>query len=450
MKISRKIFESKNTGKLLLKFAVPSMVALLVIELYNMVDTIYVGRNLGSIAIGALAIAFPIQRLLSALGLLIAVGSYTAVSRNFGEKNYKDLKNVIKNSITLTIFTMFIVTSILHVFLNPIIIGLGASSTIFPYAKDYLGIVIFGGMFQGIAIVMCYIKTALGDTKVTLKSTSLGALLNIALDYVLIVHYPLGVKGAAISTVISQLVSFLYAWYRFYSVKERFDLNLNFELDHDISAEILAVGFSTFIVEISDAIVAVLLNNILLSYGGDRALIIIGVTTRISMFLFITVIGISSAMQPIAAFNYGAENLERVKDVVKKSIKYVTLFSTVVWILMMVLTKYIIGFFMVDAELLSDTVRILRIIISVFPIVGVYYVAIYFYQAMGQGAKSLLLSIYRQIVIFIPLIFIMPQFFGLLGIWLSFPISDVISSITGVFYINRAALHFNRELSMSP
>lgn len=446
MKINRKIFESKNTDKLLLKFAVPSMVALLVIELYNMVDTIYVGRNLGSIAIGALAIAFPIQRLLSALGLLIAVGSYTAVSRNFGEKNYKDLKTVIKNSITLTIFTMLIVTSVLHVFLDPIIIGLGASSTIFPFAKDYLGIVIFGGIFQGIAIVMCYIKTALGDIKITLKATSLGALLNIAFDYVLVVLYPLGVKGAAISTVLSQLVSFLYAWYKFYSVKESFDLNLSFELDHDISTEILAVGFSTFIVEISDAVVAVLLNNMLLSYGGDKALIIIGVTTRISMFLFITVIGISSAMQPIAAFNYGAENLDRVKEVVKKSIKYVTLFSTVVWVLLMALTKYIIGFFMTDGELLSETVRILRIIISVFPVVGIYYVAIYFYQAMGEGIKSLLLSIYRQIVIFIPLIFIMSQIMGLVGIWLSFPISDVISAFTGIFYINRAAIQFNEEL----
>lgn len=446
MKINRKIFESKNTDKLLLKFAVPSMVALLVIELYNMVDTIYVGRNLGSIAIGALAIAFPIQRLLSALGLLIAVGSYTAVSRNFGEKNYKDLKTVIKNSITLTIFTMLIVTSVLHVFLDSIIIGLGASSTIFPFAKDYLSIVIFGGIFQGIAIVMCYIKTALGDTKITLKATSLGALLNIALDYVLVVLYPLGVKGAAISTVLSQSVSFLYAWYKFYSVKESFDLNLSFELDHDISSEILAVGFSTFIVEISDAVVAVLLNNMLLSYGGDKALIIIGVTTRISMFLFITVIGISSAMQPIAAFNYGAENLDRVKEVVKKSIKYVTLFSTVVWLLLMALTKYIIGFFMTDGELLSETVRILRIIISVFPVVGIYYVAIYFYQAMGEGIKSLLLSIYRQIVIFIPLIFIMSQIMGLVGIWLSFPISDVISAFTGIFYINRAAIQLNEEL----
>ena len=439
MKINRDIFKSKNTDKLLIKFAVPTMVSLLVIELYNMVDTIYVGRNLGSTAIGALAIAFPVQRLISALGLLIAVGSYTAVSRYLGEKNYKDLRAVVKNSIALTILIMSIITSLLYIFLNPIIMGLGASYNIFPYAKDYIGVVILGGMFQSLAIVMCYIMTALGNPRRTLKATGLGALLNIVLDYMLVVHYPLGVKGAAISTVLSQLVSFLYAWYKFHYVKRDLDLHLGFSLNYNISSEILLVGFSTFVIEISDAVVAVLLNNLLLSYGGDKALIIIGVTTRISMFLFITVIGISSSMQPIAAFNYGADNYNRVKKVVKKSMEYVTVFSALVWLVMMIFPQYIIGFFMADSELLMDTVRILRIIISIFPVVGVYYVAIYFYQAIGEGRASFLLSIYRQIVVFIPLMFMMAKLMGLIGIWLSFPISDIIACLTGIYYIRRAS-----------
>jgi len=152
MKINRNIFKSENTDKLLIKFAVPTIIALLVIELYNMVDTIYVGRYLGSTAIGALAIAFPVQRLISALGLLIAVGSYTAASRYLGEKNYDDLKTVIKNSLVLTILIMSAITSLLYFFLDPIIIGLGASQSILPYSKDYIGIVIFGGVFQSLAI----------------------------------------------------------------------------------------------------------------------------------------------------------------------------------------------------------------------------------------------------------------------------------------------------------
>ncbi len=438
MKINRNIFKSENTDKLLIKFAVPTIIALLVIELYNMVDTIYVGRYLGSTAIGALAIAFPVQRLISALGLLIAVGSYTAASRYLGEKNYDDLKTVIKNSLVLTILIMSAITSLLYFFLDPIIIGLGASQSILPYSKDYIGIVIFGGVFQSLAIVMCYIITALGNPRITLKATGLGAVLNIILDYVLVAYYPLGVKGAAISTVLSQFISFLYAWHKFSYVKKDLNLGWKLRLNHGISSEILLIGFSTFVIEISDAVVAVLLNNLLLSYGGDKALIIIGVTTRISMFLFITVIGISSSMQPIAAFNYGADNYDKVKDVVKKSIDYATVSSAIVWLLMMVFPQYIIGFFMADSELLIDTIRILRTIISIFPVVGVYYVAIYFYQAMGEGRGSFLLSIYRQIVVFIPLMFIMAKSMGLPGIWLSFPISDMISCLTGIYYIKRA------------
>lgn len=438
MKINRNIFKSENTDKLLIKFAVPTIIALLVIELYNMVDTIYVGRYLGSTAIGALAIAFPVQRLISALGLLIAVGSYTAASRYLGEKNYDDLKTVIKNSLVLTILIMSAITSLLYFFLDPIIIGLGASQSILPYSKDYIGIVIFGGVFQSLAIVMCYIITALGNPRITLKATGLGAVLNIILDYVLVAYYPLGVKGAAISTVLSQFISFLYAWHKFSYVKKDLNLGWKLRLNHGISSEILLIGFSTFVIEISDAVVAVLLNNLLLSYGGDKALIIIGVTTRISMFLFITVIGISSSMQPIAAFNYGADNYDKVKDVVKKSIDYATVSSAIVWLLMMVFPQYIIGFFMADSELLIDIIRILRTIISIFPVVGVYYVAIYFYQAMGEGRGSFLLSIYRQIVVFIPLMFIMAKSMGLPGIWLSFPISDMISCLTGIYYIKRA------------
>lgn len=439
MKINRNIFKSENTDKLLIKFAIPTMTALLVIELYNMVDTIYVGRYLGSTAIGALAVAFPVQRLISALGLLIAVGSYTAASRYLGEKNYDDLKAVVKNSIGLTILIMSIITSLLYFLLDPIIIGLGASRNIFPYAKDYIGVVIFGGIFQSLAIVMCYIMTALGNPRITLKATALGAILNIILDYVLVVQHPLGVKGAAISTVLSQLVSFLYAWYKFSYVKKDLNLHWKLRLNYTISSEIVLVGFSTFIIEISDAVVAVLLNNLLLSYGGDKALIIIGVTTRISMFLFITVIGMSSSMQPIAAFNYGADNYDKVKEVVKKTIDYVTISSAIVWIVMMIFPQYIIGFFMADSELLSDTIRILRTIISIFPVVGVYYVAIYFYQAMGEGRGSFLLSIYRQIVVFIPLMFMMAKSMGLMGIWLSFPISDIISCLTGIYYIKQAS-----------
>ncbi|KQB76652.1 multidrug transporter MatE, partial [Clostridium butyricum] len=187
----------------------------------------------------------------------------------------------------------------------------------------------------------------------------------------------------------------------------------------------------TFIIEISDAVVAVILNNILSIYGGDKALIIVGVTTKISMFLFITVIGISSAMQPIAAFNYGAKDLLRVKEVVVKTIVAVTGATLILWAVMLIFANPIIGLFLKDTSLLVETVKAFRIIISLFPTIGIYYVSIYYYQSMGKARTSLILSVYRQMIIFIPLLFILVGKFNIMGAWIAYPISDLISAITG-------------------
>lgn len=438
MGFNRELFLTKSTNRLLLKFAVPGMISLLVTELYNMVDTIYVGRTIGGSAIGGLTIAFPIQRLIIAVGMMIAIGAYTSTSRSLGENNNKKIKSVIINSMGLIIIIISFLILIIYLFQDSIIKRLGASQTIFPYAKDYISIVILGGIFQCLAIVMCYIMTALGNSQINLKATSLGALLNIFLDYILVVVYPFGVKGAAISTVISQFVSFIYAWIIFRNIIRNLKIKPTLELEGDTSLNIMGVGFSTFIIEISDAVVAAILNNLLFAYGGDNALIIVGVTTKVSMFLFITVLGISSAMQPIASFNYGAEDYEKVREVVTKTIKFVTISSAAVWLGMMLFPGTIMGFFLMDGEILLKTVNIFRIIIGVFPVVGLYYVAIYYYQAMGEGRVSFFLSIYRQIIIFIPLLLIFVKLFGLIGVWISYPVSDIISAITGAFYLNRS------------
>lgn len=214
---------------------------------------------------------------------------------------------------------------------------------------------------------------------------------------------------------------------------------MKLKFNFNIAGSIVAVGFSTFIIEVSDAIVIFILNNVLLIYTGEEAVIIFGIITKISMFLFITVIGISSAMQPIAAYNYGQENYDKVKEVVTKTIKWVTISSVIMWLVNFIFAPNILGIFMRDKELLWDTVRYFRIVISVFPCVGVYFVAIYYYQAMGEAKSSFVLSIYRQIIIFIPVLLIMmPLAKGIMGASLSYPISDLISAVTGIYYINKA------------
>lgn len=197
------------------------------------------------------------------------------------------------------------------------------------------------------------------------------------------------------------------------------------------------MGFSTFIIEISDAVVAVILNNMLFSKGGDAAIIMVGVITRVSMFMFITIIGISSSMQPIVAYNYGAGNSKKMKEALKISIITVTIASFIFWFVLMVFATPIIGYFLKEKDILNETVRAFRICISILPFVGLYYIGIYYYQAIGGAKTSFLLSIYRQIVVFIPIALVLIDNFALMGAWISYPISDLISSLTSLYFIRR-------------
>ncbi|MEG2935379.1 MAG: MATE family efflux transporter [Clostridium sp.] len=441
MGINPKIFSDEKTYKVLLRFAIPAIFSLLVAELYNMVDTVFVGQCIGPNAIGALTVAFPIQRFLIALAFLIAVGASTYVSRYSGENEPKKVKQTIINSIMLTIVTLTIIPAILFLFRGTLLYKLGASEVTFGLTNDYISIIFIGAIFQGITIVCSYIMTSLGNSKIGLYANSLGAFLNIIVDYILVAQLNVGIAGAAIATVGSQFVAMLFILYKFRDVIKHFDLKLSLKdnlprLDTALLKGIVAVGFSTFVIEISDAIVAVVLNNLLISRGGDAAIIIVGVITKISMFMFIAIIGISSAMQPIVAFNYGARNFDRVKKTVKASIKTVTIVSLAFGVFLMYFAPQMISLFLTDANLLPEAVSALRIVISLLPLVGFYYVGIYYYQAINEAKKGFRLSLFRQLIVFIPLAIVFVQVFGIIGAWIAYPVSDLISAVVAYTLLN--------------
>lgn len=441
MGINPKIFSDEKTYRVLLRFAIPAIFSLLVAELYNMVDTVFVGQCIGPNAIGALTVAFPIQRFLIALAFLIAVGASTYVSRYSGENEPKKVKQTIINSIILTIITLTIIPAILFLFRGTLLYKLGASEVTFGLTNDYISIIFIGAIFQGITIVCSYIMTALGNSKIGLYANSLGAFLNIIVDYILVAELNVGISGAAIATVGSQFVAMLFVLYKFRDVIKHFELKLSLKdnipkLDTALIKGIVAVGFSTFVIEISDAIVAVVLNNLLITRGGDADIIIVGVITKISMFMFIAIIGISSAMQPIVAFNYGARNFDRVKKTVKASIKTVTIVSLAFGVFLMYFAPQMISLFLTDANLLPEAVSALRIVISLLPLVGFYYVGIYYYQAINEAKKGFRLSLFRQLIVFIPLAIVFVQVFGIVGAWIAYPVSDLISAIVAYTLLN--------------
>jgi putative MATE family efflux protein len=440
---SSKIFGDKKISRVLLKFAIPAIISLLVLELYNVVDALFVGRYVGANAIGALTIAFPIQRFIIAIGMLIAVGASTYVARQLGKQNAEGLKNTIINAFVLTIVTISVVSIIIFAFKNSIIMGLGSSNTLFPLANAYISIIVAGAIFQCLSTVACYIMTALGNTKITLFSNLVGFICNVILDYLLVVLLHKGIAGAAFATVISQIAAFCVVLYKFREVKKAFNIQFTMvaiknSFSRDVILGIVGIGFSTFVIEISDAVCTVILNNLLVYEGGDKAVIIIGVITKVSMFMFITIIGISSAMQPIVAYNYGAKQYSKMKEALKISIITVTIASLSFWVVLMGFSNQIIGVFLREQDILAQAVIAFRICISVIPAIGVYYICIYYFQAINESKKSFLLSIYRQIIIFIPVAIILVKIFGIMGAWVAYPVSDLICSLSSIYFINKA------------
>lgn len=434
---SNKLFGEEKIGKLLLKFSVPAIISLMVAEMYNMVDSMFLGKAIGANAIGALTIAFPIQRLFFAISMLIAIGASTAVARSCGDKDFDNLRTIIPNAIILMFIIVSVIGTGIFIFEDKILISLGASVNTFPLAKDYVSIILIGVLFQSFTIIASYVLTSFGNTKIVLLSTSIGAIFNVIINYFLVNVFSYGVKGAATATVISQIIAFIYVLIIFIKLKIGLKFSFTFTLNKAVSIGIICVGFSTFIVEISDAVVAAILNNLLFTYGGDSAIVTIGLTTRVSMFLFMTIMGISSAMQPIAAYNYGAGNYTRLKEVVKASIIAVSVSSTLLWAIFMIFSNVLIGLFINDKAIIEETAKAFRIVISVFPCIGVYYLSISYCQAINRVKASFKLSIFRQIIVFIPLVYIFVSGLdmGVLGAWLAYPISDVISFITATIFI---------------
>lgn len=427
-----------------MKFAIPGVFTILVAELYNMVDTFFVGKYVGANAVGALGIAFPIQRLIIATSLMIGVGASTSVARSLGEKNYKKVGSNITNAITLGLITSIMLPVLIFYFKNSLFQTLGASTVIFPLVDEYVSIILMGSLFLSFTNIFGYCIIALGNPKVTVTALSIGTIVNIIVDYVLVGMLDMGVRGAAIATISSQGLGFAYALVKMWSYGK--DMKIRFKLSFDmrIWRGIVSIGFATFIVEISDAIVIALLNNLLLPFGGDMAIIIVGAITRVSMFMYITLIGISSGMQPLAAYSYGAKEYDKLKKVIGVTIKMASVTSIILWGVMMLFANQIFGSFIKEADVLVEAVKAFRVTIIVFPVISIYYVSIYYNQAINKAKVSFFLSIYRQLLLFIPIVIILVIKMGIIGAWITYPITDFISAITGIVFIKKGIAGLNK------
>lgn len=426
----------EKISKLLLKYSTPAMIGMIVNALYNLVDTIFIGRGAGTLAIAGLSISFPIQMLIMAIAQTVGIGSASLISRSLGAGDHRKAERVAGTSFTTVGVLSIIFTIFGMIFITPLLRLFGATDTILPYSIDYLTIILIGSPFFSFTVSSNSVVRSEGNAKTAMFSMIIGTGLNIILDPIFIFGFNLGIKGAAVATVISQFCSFIYLIIYFLSGNSLLKIHRkDLVPDLKLLPEIFSIGISSFTRTIAGSLLAIVLNNSIAYYGTDLHIAIYGVINRVLTFILMPLFGIVQGLQPIIGFNYGAKNMKRVKDALKLAIGVSTAMATFSFILLMTFTGPILRLFNNDPNLLQEGVPVLRIIIIFTPLIGFQIIGASLFQSIGKALPALILSMSRQILFLIPAILILPLYFKLSGIWYAFPLSDLLSIVVTAFWV---------------
>lgn len=427
---------SQNIGNLLKKYAVPAIIAMTASSLYNMVDSIYIGhiKDIGSYAISGLAVTFPLMNLAAAFGTLVGVGASTIVSVLLGQKNYETANKALANEITLNVILGISFTIVALAFLHPILYFFGASENTMEYASQYIQIILLGNVFTHMYFGLNGMIRASGNPKLAMGLTIFTVVFNSILDPIMIFGLGLGVRGAAWATVISQVLALIYSFRYFLNKKNYLHFPKGiFTLDWRIATNSLSIGMGPFLMNSASCIVTLLINQQLRKYGGDLAIGAYGIVNRIS-FLFIMInMGFNQGMQPIAGYNFGARKYTRVRAVFFLTVKWATFVACTGFIISEMIPGVAVSAFTSDPNLKDLAKTGLRVMNIAFPLVGFQMVVTNFFQCLGMVHKSILLSLSRQLLFLVPLIYFLPNFMQERGVWASFPIADTLSiTLSGI------------------
>lgn len=440
MNKNSKALGEENIAKLLKRLSVPAMMGMIVNALYNFVDTVFLGQFVGVDAIGALAISFPIQMIIMGFGTMIGIGAASAASRALGAKEIEKADHIVGNAFLSIFIIGILLITFGREFLNPILSLFGATDTLLPLAHDYMNIILMGSIFLTISMVSNNVIRAEGNAKVAMISMMIGTGFNIILDPIFIELLGFGIRGAAIATVLGQIFAFLYVTNYFYRGKSNFKI-MPHHLKPNIEylTEIFTVGFPTFMRQIAGSILAIVVNNSLGFYGGDLAISVYGVINRVLMFILMPMFGIVQGFQPIASFNYGAKNFKRVIEVLKVSLKFLIIYSTIGVIIIQLFPGLIIKMFNNDTELIRLGKVAIRIVTIMIPFVGIQILSASLFQAIGKAKPALIVSMSRQTLFLIPLVLLLPKLnnLGLIGIYAAFPLADILAIALSVYLLKR-------------
>ena len=412
--------------KLLLKFSLPAIIGLIVNALYNIVDSIFVGRGVGDLGLAGVTVSFPIVTTFMACVMLIGMGATSLISIRLGEKKSSEAEQIMGNAFVLLLIVGASLSILGLIFLKPLLIFFGASPDVLPYAMDYLRIILLGNVLFAIGTGMNNFIRAEGNPNTAMNTMLIGTVCNIILDYVFIFIFHWGIKGAALATIISYGVSSTWVLYYFFAKKSSLRIRrVNLRPKRAVVKGIFIVGFPTFVLQVTNSVQQLILNRSLVYYGGDMALAVSGVIMSITMFLVMPAMGISQGAQPIIGYNYGAKQFDWVKDTLKLSVMGATAIVTFGFVITKIWPAQLIGLFNKNPQFIDMGVRGMDIFLKFIPLVGMQMISSSYFQAVGKPNQATILSLSRQVIIFIPLLIILPRMWGLEGVWWSAPFSDL-------------------------
>ncbi len=424
------VLDDDRIGRLLLKLSLPAFMGMFVMALYNVVDTIFIGHYVGPLGIAALSIVFPIQILTMGIGMMMGMGGASLISRLIGAANTPRAERALGNALTFTLIiaAVLMIAGLLNRDLWLRLMG--ASETILPYARDYMTIILSGTFFRAFAMAQNFLIRATGNARVPMIGMSMGAGLNIALDAIFIIPLGMGVKGAALATLIAQLITSLYFLRYYLSGKSFLKVHLqNLVIKWDILKSILAIGISSFARTAAQSLAVIFVNRTLLAFGGDLAISSYGLIQRIMIFALMPSIVIGQGMQPILGFNYGAKRYDRALKVTKISIIAATSYSIIAFFALYFAPELFIRIFTTDSELIVLTAYAARHIFFAVYLIGFIIVGSIVFQAIGKAPQAFVTAVARPALFLLPLVFILPNYWQLDGAWLAFPITDALTSI---------------------
>jgi putative MATE family efflux protein len=427
---------TENVWHLLLEYAIPSVIATTASSLYNIIDSIFIGHGVGALAISGLAISFPLMNLAAAFGSLVGVGAATLMSLRLGQKDYSSANNILGNVFVLNLIFGLAYTIAVLLFLDPILIFFGASPETLPYSHDFMVVISIGNVVTHMYFGSNAMLRATGNPQKSMYATIATVIINIILAPIFIFGFRWGIRGAALATVLAQ-TSVLIWQIRHFTNKNNF-VHLQkglFRLKRKIVIDSLSIGMAPFLMNAVGCVIVILINQNLIRHGGDLAVGAYGIVNRIAFLFAMIVMGLNQGMQPIAGYNYGARQLDRVNRVLKQTILLATGVMMFGFTVCELFPHAVASLFTNDKVLIDKAVQGLRIVMVTFPIVGFQMVTVNFFQSIGLPGKAIFMSLSRQVVFLLPGLLILPSLFGVRGVWYSMPAADLLASVVAAYLL---------------